>query len=112
MAGGVRGPARPAEESTPMAQPTASPAAPRYVGAPVRRKEDPRLLRGEGVFVGDLSLPGLLHAAFLRSPHAHARLRRVDLDAARLLPGIVAALAYADIADVAKPLPMRVPHKG
>jgi CO/xanthine dehydrogenase Mo-binding subunit len=95
-----------------MAQPTASPAAPRYVGAPVRRKEDPRLLRGEGVFVGDVSMPGLLHAAFLRSPHAHARLRGVDLDAARRLPGVVAALAYADIADVAKPLPMLVPHKG
>ena len=62
--------------------PPATPAN-RYLGQPLRRKEDPRLLRGEGVYVADVQVPGQLHAAFVRSPHAHARIRRVDLDAAR-----------------------------
>src|SRR4051794_31713947 len=90
-----------------------APAAPanRYLGQPLRRKEDPRLLRGEGVYVADVQVPGQLHAAFVRSPHAHARVRRVDLDAARRLPGVVAAFAYADIAALAQPLPMLVPHR-
>ena len=46
----------------------------KYFGAAVPRREDPRLLRGEGRFVDDVVLPGLLHAAFVRSPHAHARI--------------------------------------
>ncbi len=48
----------------------------KYFGASVPRREDPRLLRGEGRFVDDIKLPGLLHAAFVRSPHAHARIAR------------------------------------
>src|SRR4029450_791550 len=62
--------------------------APKYFGPAVRRREDPRLLRGEGRFVDDVSLPNLLHAAFLRSPHAHARLARLDLRAARAIDGV------------------------
>src|SRR5262245_41302313 len=46
----------------------------KYFGASVRRVEDPRLLRGNGRFVDDIKLPGLLHAALVRSPHAHARI--------------------------------------
>ncbi|HWP28500.1 MAG TPA: molybdopterin cofactor-binding domain-containing protein, partial [Chloroflexota bacterium] len=91
-----------------MAEATAP--ARRYIGAPVRRKEDPRLLRGAGVYVADVHVPGQCYAAFVRSPHAHARIVRVDLEAARRLPGVLAAFAYPDIADVAKPLPMLVPH--
>jgi carbon-monoxide dehydrogenase large subunit len=88
-----------------------SPApAPRYVGVPLRRKEDPRLLRGAGRYVADIQLPGLLHAAFLRSPHAHARIRAIDLTRARAQPGVVAAFAFPDIARWARPLPMLVPH--
>ncbi len=93
-----------------MAQPAAR-SNPRYIGAPLRRKEDPRLLRGEGVYIADVVVPGSLHAAFVRSPHAHARVVRVHLDAARRRPGVVAAFAYPDIADLAKPLPMLVPHR-
>src|SRR6185437_10925835 len=59
----------------------------------VLRREDARLLRGGGQYVGDLQAPGLLTAAILRSPHAHARIRSVDLDAARALPGVALALA-------------------
>jgi carbon-monoxide dehydrogenase large subunit len=92
-----------------MAEATAP--ARRYIGAPVRRKEDPRLLRGAGVYVADVHVPGQCYAAFVRSPHAHARIVRVDLEAARRLPGVLAAFAYPDIADVAKPLPMLVPHR-
>ena len=47
-------------------------------GASAKRKEDPALLRGEGQFVDDIHLPGMLHAAFVRSPHAHAKLGRID----------------------------------
>ena len=46
----------------------------RFTGRSVRRQEDPRLLRGQGAYVSDLTRPGLLHMAILRSPHAHARL--------------------------------------
>jgi aerobic carbon-monoxide dehydrogenase large subunit len=54
----------------------------RYFGAPVKRNEDGRLLTGQALFVDDVELPGLLHAAFLRSPFAHARIGRVDVTAA------------------------------
>ena len=50
----------------------------RSIGARIPRNEDPRLLRGLGCFVDDVSLPGALHAASLRSPHAHARIARID----------------------------------
>ncbi len=78
----------------------------RYVGAAVRRREDPRLLRGEGRFLDDVTLPGMLHAAFLRSPHAHARLRAVCTDRARALPGVAAVFTFADLARWLKPLPL------
>ncbi len=71
------------------------------IGEAVRRKEDPRLLRGGGRYLPDLTLPGLLHLAFVRSPHAHAAVRAVDATRARRLPGVVAVLAAAD-------LPLRV----
>ena len=51
------------------------------MGARVKRLEDPRLLRGQASFVDDLRLPGVLHAAILRSSHAHARIRKIDLSA-------------------------------
>jgi aerobic carbon-monoxide dehydrogenase large subunit len=78
----------------------------KYFGAAVRRREDPRFLRGEGRFVDDVTLPGLLHAAFLRSPHAHATLMRVRTDAARTMPGVVAVFTHADLARWMKPLPL------
>jgi aerobic carbon-monoxide dehydrogenase large subunit len=62
------------------------------IGAPLRRREDPRLLTGRGRYVGDVELPRLLHVAFVRSVHAHARLREIDGGAAAANPGIVAVL--------------------
>jgi aerobic carbon-monoxide dehydrogenase large subunit len=65
-------------------------------GAPVRRREDPRLLTGRGRYVADVELPRLLHVAFVRSAHAHARLRGIDAAAALAQPGIVAVVTGAD----------------
>jgi carbon-monoxide dehydrogenase large subunit len=61
----------------------------KLLGARVKRVEDPRFLRGQGAFVDDLRVPGLLHMAILRSPHAHARIRRIDLQRARAESGVV-----------------------
>jgi aerobic carbon-monoxide dehydrogenase large subunit len=88
----------PLEAVTPM-------AVSRYVGARVKRIEDPKLIRGEGQYVDDLTLSGMLHAAFVRSPHAHARIVRVDLAPARALPGVAGAFAAGDLAEIQKPLP-------
>src|SRR6266849_259786 len=76
----------------------------KYFGAAVKRREDPRFLRGEARYVDDVKLPGLLHAAFLRSPHAHARLVRIRTDAARAMkplplfgavpPGLAAGIIF------------------
>jgi carbon-monoxide dehydrogenase large subunit len=63
-----------------------------WIGAAVPRKEDRRMLLGRGRFVGDLTRPGLLHAAFVRSPHAHALIRKIDATAASLAPGVEGVL--------------------
>lgn len=68
------------------------------IGQPVARQEDPILLQGQGRYTDDLSLPGQLYAAFVRSPHAHGDLRSVDLEAARAMPGVLGAYAAADLA--------------
>src|SRR5688500_18893023 len=67
------------------------------VGARVLRSEDPRLLRGHGEFVDDIRLPNMVHAAFVRAHHAHARLRRVDARAALAMPGVHAVFTAADM---------------
>lgn len=67
------------------------------VGKPVRRVEDPRLIQGKGLYVDDLRLPGMLHAAVLRSPHAHAKLVALRTERARALPGVVAVLGGGDV---------------
>jgi aerobic carbon-monoxide dehydrogenase large subunit len=69
---------------------------PRVVGARARRIEDPALLRGQGRYVDDVALPGQLHAAIVRSSHAHAQLRGIDASAARAMPGVAAAYTAAD----------------
>src|SRR3954467_156938 len=68
----------------------------RSVGASIRRREDPRLVTGQGQYVDDVRLPGTVYLAFARSPHAHARLQRVNTTAALQLPGVVATFAHAD----------------
>src|SRR5580700_8110884 len=72
-------------------------AAERYTGASIKRSEDPRILTGRGRYVDDIKLPGMLHAAFVRSPMAHGRVLSVDASAARELPGVVAVLTGADL---------------
>ncbi|MBI4271210.1 MAG: xanthine dehydrogenase family protein molybdopterin-binding subunit [Candidatus Rokubacteria bacterium] len=78
----------------------------KYFGAAVRRREDPRFLRGEARYVDDVTLPGMLHAAFLRSPHAHARIAAIRTGAARALPGVTAVFTFADLERWMKPLPL------
>ncbi|MBU8542902.1 MULTISPECIES: xanthine dehydrogenase family protein molybdopterin-binding subunit [Roseomonadaceae] len=70
------------------------------LGQPLRRLEDPRLLTGGGQFTTDLQAHGALQAVFLRSPHAHARILRVDAAAARALPGVVAVFTAAETASL------------
>jgi carbon-monoxide dehydrogenase large subunit len=67
------------------------------LGRSVQRIEDDALLRGRGRFVDDVALPGMLHAAFLRSPYAHGRLNRIDVTEAQVLPGVHRVFTYADL---------------
>ncbi len=83
----------------------------RYFGVAVPRLEDPRLLTGGGRYVDDIALPGMLHAAFLRSAVAHGRIGSIDLSAARAMPGVHAAYTMADFAGIASgPMPPMAPH--
>ena len=83
------------------------------IGSRFLRLEDEPLLTGQGRFVDDIRIPGLLHAAFLRSPHAHAMIRSIDAAAARALPGVHAVLTLDDLAPVlAKRRMVREPAQG
>jgi len=73
--------------------------ATKYVGKRMTRTEDPRLLTGQALYVDDVQIPGMLYAAFLRSDYAHARLRSVDVSAARQRPGVVAVYTAEDLGD-------------
>ncbi|MEZ5292458.1 MAG: molybdopterin cofactor-binding domain-containing protein [Vicinamibacterales bacterium] len=77
----------------------------RIFGSAIRRREDPRLLTGTGTFTDDLYLPGMAHAAMLRSPHAHARIKSIDTSKAKGAPGVVAVYTGADTDGVLKPMP-------
>ncbi|HEU5439945.1 MAG TPA: xanthine dehydrogenase family protein molybdopterin-binding subunit [Ktedonobacterales bacterium] len=77
----------------------------KWVGKSIRRVEDPRFLTGRGHYVDDISLPGMLHAATLRSPYAHARITRINVEAARQLPGVVAVVTGAEAAELCNPMP-------
>jgi aerobic carbon-monoxide dehydrogenase large subunit len=79
----------------------------RALGASMRRKEDPRLLTGRGKFAADFRLPGLLQAAVLRSPHAHAKLGAIRAGAARALPGVVSVVTADDLGPIGK-IPVRL----
>src|SRR5262245_35153943 len=83
-----------------------------YVGQSVLRREDRRLLQGTGRFTGDVKLPGMLHAAVLRSPHAHAGTARLDTKRARAAPGVVTVLTHGDAPELARPIPMRMSDRG
>src|SRR5438093_1601085 len=81
-------------------------ATPRLMGAEVRRKEDPRLITGSSTYVGDITLPGMHYVAFVRSPHAHARIRGIDTSAASKRPGVFAVVTGNDIRGLCAPLPI------
>src|SRR5499426_986172 len=83
-----------------------------YVGAALSPRETKKLVLGRGSYVGDLTAPSMLHAAFVRSPHAHARILRIDAEAARRQPGIVAVLTGHDLARVTAPLRIAPPIEG
>jgi carbon-monoxide dehydrogenase large subunit len=83
-----------------------------YVGAALSPRETKKLVLGRGSYIGDVTMPSLLHAAFVRSPHAHARIRGIDVEAARRQPGIVAVLTGHDLARVTAPLRIAPPIDG
>src|SRR5262245_30320312 len=86
--------------------------ATRVLGAGVKRLEDPRLLNGEGRYLDDIRLPGLLHAAFVRSAHAHARLSGVDPSAGFAAMGVVTVLTGRDLAGRVAPLSPKLEGEG
>ena len=81
-------------------------------GARVARLEDPRLLTGRGGFTDDFHLPGMLEAAFVRSPHSHAKINGIDTAAALAHPGVVAVFTAADLPEYLRDMtvPFQVPN--
>jgi carbon-monoxide dehydrogenase large subunit len=69
----------------------------RLLGASIKRREDPRFITGRGQYVDDVKLPLMTHAAFVRSPHAHARIRSIDTSAAKSQPGVIAVYTGQDV---------------
>src|SRR6266545_5453858 len=75
-------------------------ATTKLIGASIKRREDPRFITGKGNYTDDLKLARLTYAAFVRSPHAHARIRGIDVSAARAHPGVVAVFTGKDMTGV------------
>jgi len=82
-----------------------------YVGQSLKRREDERLLLGGRCYVGDMWRPGMLHAAILRSPHAHARIARLETGVVRRAPGVAEVITYRDAPELARPIPMRMSER-
>jgi carbon-monoxide dehydrogenase large subunit len=80
----------------------------KYLGQGLTRTEDPKLLTGRALFVDDVQIPGMLHAAYLRSDYAHARLVDIDVSAARNRPGVVAVYTADDMGAACRPTPPNV----
>ena len=81
-----------------------------WVGKPLPLKEDVRFVAGRGRFIDDLGRPGMLHAAILRSPHAHARIVSMDTERAATLEGVAAVLTGADATRLSGPIRPDHPH--
>jgi carbon-monoxide dehydrogenase large subunit len=88
-----------------MATTTAKAGTARLFGSAIKRREDPRLMTGTGTYVDDMTLPGMLEMVLVRSPHAHARLRSIDVSRAKAAPGVVAVFTGSDLEGVMKPVP-------
>lgn len=82
------------------------------MGAEVKRKEDPRLIRGAGSYVSDIKLPGTLHVALVRSPHAHARIGAINVEAAMAIPGVLAVITGRELLGAVEPLPLASSGEG
>jgi len=82
----------------------------KFIGDRLLRKEDPRLVQGRGRYVGDIALPGMLHAVIVRSPHAHARIGAIGTARALTAPGVVGVVTFADLGDAARALPIVPSH--
>jgi aerobic carbon-monoxide dehydrogenase large subunit len=83
--------------------------AKKYMGQKIKRQEDPRLLTGNALYTDDIDLAGMLHAAFLRSDYAHAKIKSIDVSAARKRPGVVAVYTAKDFGDYWHVGPLQVP---
>jgi carbon-monoxide dehydrogenase large subunit len=81
----------------------------RFFGAPIKRNEDKRLLTGQALFIDDVELPGMLHATFLRSQVAHAKVKRIDVSQALKRPGVIAVYTADDYGAFCQPGPLLVP---
>ncbi|HWQ17266.1 MAG TPA: glyceraldehyde dehydrogenase subunit alpha [Sulfolobales archaeon] len=77
----------------------------RHIGKPVKRKEDPRLITGRGLYVDDIKLPGMLYAAFVRSPYPHAKIKSIDASRAQKIPGVVGVFTGNDLRGKIGPIP-------
>jgi CO/xanthine dehydrogenase Mo-binding subunit len=77
----------------------------KWIGKSIRRLEDPKFLRGRGGYIGDMTVPGMLHAAVLSSPYAHARITGIDTAEALAAPGVHAVITGAQAAELTGPLP-------
>ena len=84
----------------------------RHIGAPLARKEDLRLLTGQGRYVDDIEIPGALHAHFIRSPHPHARIKKIEIEEAKRSAGVVAIYTGRDLAQWTTPLRIAPPIEG
>ncbi|MDX1601382.1 MAG: xanthine dehydrogenase family protein molybdopterin-binding subunit, partial [Anaerolineales bacterium] len=82
--------------------------ATQYFGERIKRNEDPRLLTGRALFVDDVELPEMVHAAFVRSPYAHARIESVETDKALEREGVVAVYTAEDLGDYWRTGPLNV----
>ena len=84
----------------------------RYLNRPARRTEDYRLLTGRGRYVDDIEIGGALHACFVRSPHAHARIVSIDASEALAIPGVIAVVTGRDLAQWTRPMRVAPPIEG
>jgi aerobic carbon-monoxide dehydrogenase large subunit len=91
---------------------TETKVSPRYFGRAMKRVEDPRLIKGIATYVDDLKLRGVLHAEFVRSPHANAKINSIETDSAKKLPGVVGVFTGADINDKVGTIPCASPLPG
>ncbi len=83
-----------------------APEAPKFIGSPIKRREDPRLIQGLASYVDDIRLPGTLHLSIVRSPFGRAAIRKIDTTRALEAPGVVAVYTAADIGNKVGPVPV------